>query len=56
MTKTKSFGLAAVIAALGFSAACNSDYTPVEITYTSVAVTSFSTVSYTHLTLPTIGG
>ena len=42
MTKTKSFGLAAVIAALGFSAACNSDYTPVEITYTSVAVTSFS--------------
>lgn len=42
MTKTKSFGLAAVVAALGFSAACNSDYTPVEITYTSVAVTSFS--------------
>ena len=31
MTKTKSFGLAAVVAALGFSAACNSDYTPGEV-------------------------
>jgi len=42
MTKTNRFGLAAIVAALGLSAACNSDYTPVEITYTSVAVTSFS--------------